>query len=122
MKKIGLCSLDEDFAREYAHKLGLNFVVFTEMVFDFIKENIAKIKNPNHVKDVFLPTIQHIKNISHDALLLDMEVLMHDECVAELRNCYTLVNLQNAEPKSTIEQIMVDDYKARLSQICQEVI
>jgi len=121
MKKLGLCSLDDDFTREYANTHGKNYIVFSEMVFEFIKENIATIK-PKNPKDLFLPTIKHIQNTVHDTLLLDMEVLMHDVAVKELKKSYKLVYLKNAMPKSTVAQMMVDDYKMRLEKICEEVI
>jgi hypothetical protein len=122
MKKIGLCSINAEFTRDYAQKHNKNYIVFGEMMFDFIKENIASIKNPKHAKDIFLPAIRHIKPIAHDTLLLDMEVLMHDEAVEELKKNYKLVYLKNAVPKASLEKIMVDDYTARLKKICDEEV
>jgi len=121
MKKIGLCSLNDDFACDYARTCGKKYIVFSEMILDFITENIATIK-PKHPTDLFIPTIKHIKSVDHDTLILDMEVLMHDESVAELKKNYRLVHLKNATPKTTLDKIMVDDYNARLSKICEEVI
>ena len=90
------------------------------MALDFIKENIATVKNPKHLKDIFLPTIKYIKNIPHDTLVLDMEVMMHDEAIAELKKDYTLIYLQGAEPNSAVCKIMQEDYRARLQEFCGE--
>jgi len=121
MKRIALCSLDDDFTCGYARQQGKNYIVFSEMVFDFVKENIATIK-PKHPTDLFIPTIKHIQNMAHDTLILDMEVLMHDAAVKELKKSYTLVYLKSAKPKSTVARVMVDDYKTRLEKICEEII
>jgi hypothetical protein len=122
MKKVGLCSINEDFSRNYADTQKKNYIVFSEMAFDFIRENIASVKNPKHLRDIFIPTIKYIKNVPHDTLILDMEVLMHDTAVAELKKDYTLVYLRNAEPEQGIGQIMQEDYRVRLEKICDEVI
>jgi len=122
MKKIGLCSLDDGFTRTYASKKKMNFVVFSEMVFEFITVNIAKVKTPRHVTDIFLPAIKYLKKVPHDTLLLDIEALMHDEVVAKLKKEYKLVYLKKAKPSSAITKMMHEDYKRRLEKICEEVI
>jgi len=121
MKKTALCSLDDKYTRLYASAKKMSFVVFSEVILEFITTNIAKVKTPKHVTDIFLPAIKYLKKVPHDTLLLDIEALMHDEVVTKLKKDYKLVYLK-AKPSTAVAKIMHEDYTRRLKTICEEEV
>jgi len=125
-KKIGLCSANSDLTRKLAEdfyaQTGVKFIVFAEIASDYIAENIHRInelRNKTNLERIILPTIEYIRRNHGDAevVLLDMEVLMHDEAVAELKKDYTIIALDDVPPGTGVEYIMHNDYDARLKKI-----
>lgn len=125
-RKIGLCSANSEFTRtlaeEFHAKTGIKFVVFAEIASDYIAENITeinKIRHKTNLERIILPTIECIRTRHGDAkvILLDMEVLMHDKAVEELKKDYTIIALEGVPPGIGVEQIMYEDYVARLEKI-----
>lgn len=125
-KKIGLCSTNSDLTRVLAEKFhattGVKFIVFAEIASDYIAENIALIndaREKSNLERIILPTIEYMRKRYSDVevVLLDMEVLMHDKAVRELKKDYTIIALKGAPPGTGIEYIMHKDYTARLEKI-----
>lgn len=125
-KKIGLCSANSDLTRILAENfhanMGVKFIVFAEIASDYIAENITAIndaREKSNLERIILPTIEYMRHKHSDAevVLLDMEVLMHDEAVSELKKDYTILALEGAPPGTGIEHIMHKDYTARLEKI-----
>lgn len=119
-KKVGYCSLNDEFTKRFAAANGLNYLVFSDAVLGLITKNIASVKNPKGPVDIFLAAIPHLRDIQHDTLILDIAVLMHDEAVDELKKDYKLIYLKNVSPKTALEQTMLDDYTERLEFVCDD--
>jgi hypothetical protein len=128
-ERIGLCSVNAEFTRKFAQaygsQAGIEFIVFSEIALEYVAKNASQIigfDEASNLKKIILPTIEYIRqNYNHiEVIALDMEVLMHDEAVTELKKDFGIIMIDDDDLQggTEIEKMMHAEYLARLEEIC----
>ena len=127
-KKIGLCSpcfaVTRGEADKYYVSHGVVYRVFSEIIEDFIIENRIE-EEYDIIGDVVLPAFSYMKerDLDSELMLFDMEVLMHDSAVEEIKKVYCLSYIETSfaqvrKQGNMLERALYSEYCNRLEAIC----